>query len=75
MFAKLCPIQYAGYSIICHAPFIGLFLYLTQFPLVPDWPYYEVKTALSICRDDGNETNIYDAKEVVHQWVSYKKPY
>lgn len=54
-------------------PPLLVFLYLTQFPLVPDWPYYEVKLVIIIFREDGYKTNIYDAREVVHQWVRYKK--
>lgn len=47
-------------------------LYLTQFPLVPAWPFYEVKLVLIIIREDGNKTDIHDAQVVARQWVSYK---
>ncbi|XP_050976413.1 adhesion G-protein coupled receptor G4 [Labeo rohita] len=35
-----------------------------------DWPYYEVKLVLIILRQDGNKTDIYDAREVAHQWLT-----
>ncbi|KAL1266599.1 hypothetical protein QQF64_002274 [Cirrhinus molitorella] len=35
-----------------------------------DWPYYEVKLVLIIMREDGNKTDIYDAREVAHQWLT-----
>ncbi|ROL54362.1 Adhesion G-protein coupled receptor G4 [Anabarilius grahami] len=35
-----------------------------------DWPYYEVKLVIIIHREDRNKTNIYDAREVVHQWLT-----
>ncbi|KAK9968314.1 hypothetical protein ABG768_002645 [Culter alburnus] len=35
-----------------------------------DWPYYEVKLVIIIFREDGYKTNIYDAREVVHQWLT-----
>lgn len=50
-------------------------LYLTQFPFVPDWPYYEVKLVFIILREDRNKTNIYDAREVAAQWVRKKNAY
>ncbi|XP_052422593.1 adhesion G-protein coupled receptor G4 isoform X1 [Carassius gibelio] len=35
-----------------------------------NWPFYEVKLVLVIIREDGNKTNIYDAREVAHQWLT-----
>ncbi|XP_059394592.1 adhesion G-protein coupled receptor G4-like [Carassius carassius] len=35
-----------------------------------NWPFYEVKLVLIIIREDGNKTNIYDAREVAHQWLT-----
>lgn len=50
-----------------------LMVFHNLFGGLAEWSIYEVRLMFAIVRSDGNNTELYTARDIAHNWVKEKK--